>query len=227
MQIATVPQDESARLDALSQYEVLDTPPEEAFDGLTRLASQICGPSIHQSDIVIVPDASNALGTLYGIDQTPKQLTPDQVDVLRILGQLVMNQLGLRRETLALERIGHNQKQREKSRARLLSAIDHSLEGMAVLSKDGCDTDMNPAHAALHEYTIDELIGQSWQMLHASDWADKTTRLSFPMLLAKGHRVGEVTGNTKSGREISMEISLSLLQDQSDPAQRFICIAEM
>jgi PAS domain S-box-containing protein len=35
-------QDEKRRLEVLWQYEVLDTPPEEAFDNLTALAAQIC-----------------------------------------------------------------------------------------------------------------------------------------------------------------------------------------
>ena len=33
---------EQDRLDALHEYEVLDTPPESAFDDLTQLASRIC-----------------------------------------------------------------------------------------------------------------------------------------------------------------------------------------
>jgi PAS domain S-box-containing protein len=37
---------EAARLDALSQYKILDTAPEQAFDDLARLAAQICQTSI-------------------------------------------------------------------------------------------------------------------------------------------------------------------------------------
>ncbi|MEH2090115.1 hybrid sensor histidine kinase/response regulator [Nostoc sp.] len=37
---------ESARLEALHQYEILDTPPEEAFDDLAFLATQICNTPI-------------------------------------------------------------------------------------------------------------------------------------------------------------------------------------
>jgi PAS domain S-box-containing protein len=37
---------ESARLEALREYQVLDTPPEPAFDDLTLLASHICGTPI-------------------------------------------------------------------------------------------------------------------------------------------------------------------------------------
>ena len=38
--------DENQRLQALRQYRILDTDPEQGFDDLTLLASQICGTPI-------------------------------------------------------------------------------------------------------------------------------------------------------------------------------------
>jgi GAF domain-containing protein len=40
--IAPLPKNETARLEALSQYQILDTDPEEVFDDITRLAAYIC-----------------------------------------------------------------------------------------------------------------------------------------------------------------------------------------
>lgn len=37
-----LPQDEPKRLETLRQYQILDTPPENVFDDLTRLASDVC-----------------------------------------------------------------------------------------------------------------------------------------------------------------------------------------
>jgi len=288
MERAPIPEHEAARLAELEQYKILDTPPEEAFDGLTRLAAQICGTpialvslidthrqwfkakvgidapetprdiafcahAIHQSDLLIVPDTAqdprfadnplvtknpnirfyagmplitptgHAMGTLCVIDRMPKSMTSDQMTALRILGQQVVSQLELRRRTITLEHTVANQQKIERSKAGLLRAIDHSLEGVAILNKDGCYTYMNTAHAEVYGYTVEELIEQSWQTLYAPEWADKINRLYLPILLAQGHWHGEVMGRTKSGHEISVEISLALLQDQSDPAQWFIC----
>lgn len=44
--IAPPPNDEAARLEALRQYQILDTEPEAAFDDLTGLAAYICGTPI-------------------------------------------------------------------------------------------------------------------------------------------------------------------------------------
>jgi PAS domain S-box-containing protein len=46
MEIAPLPPDESARLDALRRYDILDTAPEDAFDDLTCLAAKICDAPI-------------------------------------------------------------------------------------------------------------------------------------------------------------------------------------
>jgi GAF domain-containing protein len=42
MLVAPLPNNEARRLQALSQYAVLDTEPEEAFDELTQLAATVC-----------------------------------------------------------------------------------------------------------------------------------------------------------------------------------------
>ncbi len=49
-----LPSNEAARLDALRQYQVLDTPPEEAFDDLVRIAAQICGTPVALISLVDV-----------------------------------------------------------------------------------------------------------------------------------------------------------------------------
>jgi two-component system, sensor histidine kinase and response regulator len=47
-----LPSDEDARLSALRSYDILDTGPEEVFDDITLLASQICGTKIAMISLI-------------------------------------------------------------------------------------------------------------------------------------------------------------------------------
>jgi PAS domain S-box-containing protein len=66
---------ETQRLAALREYQILDTPPERAFDDLTLLASRICGTPIAMMTLV---DAErqwfkSRIGT--DVEQTPREVS--------------------------------------------------------------------------------------------------------------------------------------------------------
>lgn len=159
------PQNETARLAALRAQQVLDSLPEQMFDDIVRVASNVCGTPIALISLVdedrqwfkakvglqasetprdqafcahailqpdqplVVPDATqdprfaqnplvtgspdirmyagapivshsgHALGTVCVIDQTPRELTAEQIDSLQALSRQVSHLLELRRVT--------------------------------------------------------------------------------------------------------------------------------
>ena len=288
MEIAPLPQDESARLDALRRYEILDTPPEEAFDSLTRLAAQICGTpialvslidplrqwfkskvgvtacetsrdiafcahAILQSSIFEVSDtledprfatnplvtadpfirfyagtplitaAGHALGTLCVIDRVPRQLTADQRQALIVLGHQVVSLLELRLRQTLLERSVAAQQQAQLVQAQLGFALDHGIDGAALLDREGRYTYMNQAHAEIYGYEAAELIGQPWTVLYSTEWKTRITEEFFPILLQQGHWRGEVPSKKKLGDDVLVELSLTLLSQQDIPGNWLLC----
>lgn len=173
-----VPENEAARLEALHQYQILDTEPDETLNDLTRLAAYICGTpialislidlnrqwfkarlglsatetsrdvsfcghAIMQEGPFVVRDAMDdqrfrdnplvisdpnirfyagaplmtpegfKIGTLCVIDRVPRDLNPEQIAALRMLGNQVITQLDLRRDIAFTTRALEDCKQRE------------------------------------------------------------------------------------------------------------------
>jgi len=87
----SLPSNEEERLKKLASYEVLDTLPEQAFDDITRIASQICGTPV--SLITLLDDKRQWFKSHRGLDvtETPREvafcsytiLDPDSILVVK------------------------------------------------------------------------------------------------------------------------------------------------
>lgn len=75
MPAAPPPADEAERLKALQGYHVLDTPRDETFDALTRLAARVCGTSI--AAVALVDRARQWFLSSVGLE--PVRETPRDV----------------------------------------------------------------------------------------------------------------------------------------------------
>lgn len=99
-------------------------------------------------------------------------------------------------------------------------SIDMATDGIALTDSDGAFIYMNPAHAAMFAYTVEELMGQSWTVLYGEAENERIGETVFPRLQNEGSWRGETFGLSKTGATIIQEIVLTLL-----PSGGLICAA--
>lgn len=114
-------------------------------------------------------------------------------------------------------------KQMESTRFRLQQAVNHAQDGMALLDDTGQFTYMNPAHASIYDYPVDELLGTSWKGLYPAEWAAMIEQMYFPMLHSTGQWQGEVVGRKKSGAAFHVDLALSLLEEPGTGRHTILC----
>ena len=227
---APIPTNESERMAALRRYDILDTPPERAFDDIARIAARVCGAPIalvslvdegrqwfkaeqglgvHETsrdssicahamllpELFVVPDtlrderfATNplvtgpsrirfyagaplitpdgfALGALCILDRTPRQLSPEEGDLLQVLARQVVSEMELRRSMAGQARMlaerDRVQAVLEQERAFLRRVIDTQPSMVFVKDWDGRFVLVNEALARCYGSTVDGVVGKT------------------------------------------------------------------
>lgn len=192
MKAPLLPDNEHARLEALRAFQILDSPPEEAFDNITALAKYItgvpialvslidegrqwfkakvgleacetsreisfCGHAIHNPEPFIIENALDDprfadnplvtgppdirfycgiplgtkeglnLGTLCVIDRRPRQLNPEQVQMLQKLAGQVMSQMEMRIMNRQLGEMAEAAEQANQAKSLFLASMSHEI----------------------------------------------------------------------------------------------------
>ena len=105
----------------------------------------------------------------------------------------------------------------------LQCAVDHGIEGLAILNAEGLFTYMNPAHAAVYGYEVEELIGKSWRDLYGPEQEGAIEEYHFPFLLLDGYWRGELIGRKKTGEPFDVEVSFQQFGGREGRKSDIIC----
>ncbi len=97
-----------------------------------------------------------------------------------------------------------------------LAAIEASLDGIAILDRQGRLMYLNRSQAALHGYeNAQQLIGESWHRLYEADEQRRFEQSILPRLDQDKSWRGEATGRRRDGTTFPQELSLTSLDDGS------------
>ncbi|WP_338906453.1 PAS domain-containing sensor histidine kinase [Salinibaculum marinum] len=111
-------------------------------------------------------------------------------------------------------------KARERELQAQSTAIEASIDGMAILDTDEEYAFVNQAHADIYGYdTPDAFLGETWQMCYTEEEATRFEEDVMPTLFEENSWRGQAVGICKDGSTFPQELSLSLTDDG-----RIICV---
>ena len=96
----------------------------------------------------------------------------------------------------------------------LTTALNASMDGVALLDASGIYYYLNPVHLQIFGYEkAEELIGKTWQFIYEEEEIQRLNDEIFPVLIEKKQWRGETIGKSKTGSPVFQEISLTMMED--------------
>ena len=161
--------------------------------------------------------------SLVDIPEEPILTKKDGRRVLHTKKIPIMDEQGHPRYLLGISEDITAQKRQHEKLVQLQRAVDGGIEGLAILNADGCFTYMNPAHAALYGYGVEELIGRSWRDLYGPDQQLTIEQDHIPFLKLVGYWRGELAGRKKNGEPFDVEVALQQVSVNEGESPDLIC----
>jgi PAS domain S-box-containing protein len=161
--------------------------------------------------------------SLVDIPEEPIETKKNGRRILHTKKIPIMDHLGYPRYLLGISEDITAQKRQHEKLVQLQRAVDGGMEGLAILNADGCFTYVNPAHAALYGYDVEELIGKSWKDLYEPGQQLTIEQDHFPFLKLVGYWRGELVGRKKSGEPFDVEVALQQVSLSEGKNPDFVC----
>ncbi len=127
---------------------------------------------------------------------------------------IVRDDQGEPRYTMGVVENITERKRAEEVMGRQSTAIENSIDGIAIVDAEGTYTYVNQAHAEIYGYDNPErLVGKSWRLLYSGEELEKLEREAISGLMSSGRWRGEATGRRKDGTEFPQDLSLTSLEN--------------
>jgi PAS domain S-box-containing protein len=104
--------------------------------------------------------------------------------------------------------------EREETLRELTTAMDASIEGVAVTDAEGYYTYVNEAHASVYGYDSPEaFLGEHWRMCYSEGELAAFEERAIAVVKETGQWRGEATGKRRDGTEFPQEVTLTALEN--------------
>ncbi|MGM0578366.1 MAG: PAS domain S-box protein [Myxococcota bacterium] len=291
MQTPEIPADEAARLEALRELCVLDTPPEERFDRITRMAQRLfsvpialvslvdaerqwfksrqgldatetsrevsfCGHAILDDETFVVEDAAadprfadnplvtdeprirfyasrplhapggQRVGTLCVIDRKPRDLSPEEWELLRDLAAMAERELRMARIDAIREELERETLARREAEARnrrLRMALEQSPNIVLMTDAAGHIEYVNGRFEEVTGFTAAEVLGRDAEVLGSGD--PEATEEMWTALAAGHEWSGLFLNRRKDGTSYWEQASVSPVFGEHGGITHFVKVA--
>ena len=272
MLVPTLPENEKARLAALQNLKILDTPTEERFERITRLATHyfnipialitlldanrqwfkscigmdfsessrdisFCGHAILGDEPFVIPDATQdprfadnplvtgepyirfyagqplsdekgyKFGTLCIIDQKPREISKNEIQILKDLAVIAQNELTSFQLNEALA-------QQRESELKMRAIMDSIADGIICFDEQGTIETFNPAAECIFGYSAAEILGKNvTALLPLSSQGLADWQLSHQLFQENRYKLTgrerEIMACRKDGSTFQMDVAIS------------------
>jgi diguanylate cyclase (GGDEF)-like protein/PAS domain S-box-containing protein len=115
---------------------------------------------------------------------------------------------------ISVSRIFAKQHRTEAERKRQTTAIESSMDGIAIFDRDGNYSYVNQAYASINGYENPaQMIGKPLRQAYDVHELERMERVCIPALLKNGQWRGELIAKRKNGSTYFQEVSATLLED--------------
>lgn len=213
LEVTETPRDIAFCAHALLQPEVLIVPDTLADERFATNPLVTSGPAIRfYAGTPLITPTGEALGTLCVIDRVPRTLTPQQIEVLQVLGRQVVTQLELRRSLMEVASMVHQCKTTEvalrQSEAKFRNLVEQTNDWIWEMDLSGRFTYANPKVFDILGYYPEEVLGKTTFDFMPPDEAERFLTLLSIFIDKQAPFAGlEKVLLHKNGRAVELETS--------------------